>query len=99
MSITPGASSDHDDARRNPRVPGGVDPEASFIGGNRVGREASGLDEARGIEPGEGSLVDRDMPMSTRVDGRAPQLRGGDADSSRLDGNTHPLQSRRHGRE
>lgn len=72
MSITPGASSDHDNARLTPRapgVPGGMDHDTSFVGGNLVGREGSGLDEARGVEPGEGSLLDRDVPIGSRLAG------------------------------
>jgi hypothetical protein len=74
MSITPGASGDRDaaSARLTPRPPGapgtsGVDNLRGFSGGNLVGAEASGLDEVRGIEPGEGSLLDRDVPIGSAL--------------------------------
>lgn len=84
MSISPGASRDSENARLTPRapgVPGGMDHDTSFVGGNLVGREGSGLDEARGIEPGEGSLLDRDMPIGSALagaHGRDGRVRGDD---------------------
>lgn len=70
MNISPGASRDSENARLTPRapgVPGGMDHDTAFLGGNLVGREGSGLDEARGIEPGEGSLQDRDRPIGSAL--------------------------------
>ena len=87
MSISPGASRDSDNARLTPRppgVPGGMDHDTAFLGGNLVGREGSGLDEARGIEPGEGSLLDRDVPIGSAlagVHGRALPSQGDDVPS------------------
>ena len=87
MSISPGASRDGENARLTPRapdVPGGTDHDTAFLGGNLVGREGSGLDEARGIEPGEGSLLDRDVPIGSAlagVHGRASQPHGDEVPS------------------
>lgn len=78
MSITPGGSRDQDNARLTPRTAGGMDHAPSFVGGNLVGHAVSGLDEALGIEPGEGSLADRDMPIGSalaQAQGRVPQWR------------------------
>lgn len=81
MPVTPGASHDLD-ARLTPRPPGapealGEDSLRGFAGGNLIGSAASGLDEARGVEPGEGSLLDRDVRIEsdvTRAHGRTPDL-------------------------
>lgn len=73
MSITPGASErDAAPARltnRPPGVPGasGDDNLQGLGGGNLVGSWASGLDEAKGVQPGDGSLVDRDMPIGSAL--------------------------------
>jgi hypothetical protein len=76
MPVTPGASGDRDaaPARLTPvplGVPGagGADSLRGSLGGNLVGSEASGLDELRGIEPGEGSLLDRDVHIGTALAG------------------------------
>lgn len=74
MAITPGASGDRDaaTARLTPQPPGtpgasGADSLRGFLGGNLVGSEGSGLDELRGIEPGEGSLLDRDVRIGSAL--------------------------------
>jgi hypothetical protein len=76
MSITPGASGERDAApsRLTPRPPGapgasGEDALHRFSGGNLVGSWGSGLDERRGVEPGEGSLLDRDVPIGSALAG------------------------------
>ena len=73
MPVTPG-SSHVPDARLTTRPPGapgeGEDSLRGFAGGNLIGSAASGLDEARGIEPGEGSLLERGVHLgdgSTRA--------------------------------
>lgn len=71
-TTTPG----HGDERRaatprpTPTPPGtpgaiGDDTLRGFSGGNLVGSWGSGLDEARGVAPGDGSLLDRDMPIGS----------------------------------
>ncbi|MGN6512086.1 MAG: hypothetical protein ACTHKZ_00715 [Lysobacteraceae bacterium] len=91
MSISPGASRDGENARLTPRapgVPGGMDHDSAFLGGNLVGREGSGLDEARGIEPGEGSLPGRDAPIGSLLAARG-RVPGGTGDAS--DAGPHTL--------
>ena len=74
MPVTPGASGDRDAAptRLTPRPPGapgatGTDSLRGFSGGNLMGAEGSGLDEVRGVEPGEASLLDRDVPIGSAL--------------------------------
>lgn len=69
MPVTPGYSREPD-ARLTPQPPGapgeaGENSLRGFIGGNLIGSTASGLDEARGVEPGEGSLLDRDVQLGS----------------------------------
>ncbi|NUS38178.1 MAG: hypothetical protein HOQ02_04035 [Lysobacter sp.] len=92
MSISPGASSDRENARvtqRVPGVPGGMDHATSFVGGNLVGREASGRDEVRGLEPGEGTLPAHEEPIGSALAaerGRHPRRAGDDVPRSRTEG-------------
>ena len=100
MPVTPGASQDLD-ARLTPRPPGapgaiGEDSLRGFAGGNLIGSAASGLDDARGVEPGEASLLDRDVQIGsdiTRAQGHtrdlarsAPPAGAGNVLQSRSDG-------------
>ena len=81
MSITPGASGDRDaaSARLTPRPPGspgatGTDNLRGSSGGNLVGAEGSGLDEARGVGPGDASLLDRDVPIGSALTGTRQRM-------------------------
>lgn len=88
MSITPGTSGERSaaSARPTPTPPGvpgatGDDALRGFLGGNLIGSAGSGLDEAQGVQPGDGSLLERDMPIGSALaglHGRHPDVQDDD---------------------
>src|SRR6476620_473738 len=88
MPITPGTRGDTD-TRRAPRTPGTDDDALRGLTGNLVSG-ADGLDDVRGLEPGEGSLLDRDVPLpiSARMAGADERASADGAPAGRADNAT-----------
>jgi hypothetical protein len=88
MPITPGTRGDTD-TRRPPRTSGTDDDALRGLAGNLVGG-ADGLDDVRGVEPGEASLLDRDVPLPTsaRMAGAVERASADGAPTERADNAT-----------